>query len=423
MRNTGRDWQNSTHCRNMIQYQNSTDQSSITDCRNTTGDWIWFPLILRTDEEIISKLKLKSSTFFTSSIDLIVHRDELGVVRKIKTGLFQCRYLFLICLALSIIFAVLIWLIEQWKNRDFPSSCSGIFIGWWLGLVTMTTVGFGDVTPKSILGKLLTMSWMISGVLMSAILTSTLTNAFNGVDYLEVYDKEIVANNWSMEAWTAEQHYSAKIIPLPNYETLYEALEKKMYTRGIVNTDFNWHHRAKYPSIRTVKLLQSVVDVAILYSEGKSKVVKKLIENCLSIANWYDIIVVSVNKHRGFTKTHSLAVEEDIIEFVTQNTVFFSFIVIAALLLFLGVALGMIFHLRKIRKIRSSGACSSCKNTGTHSTGSCRENIQQTTRKGEIDELKNSMNENLALIREDLLSLKTTLEFVKTNMRTIRGTK
>ena len=37
MRNAGRGWQNSTHCWNTIKYQNSTDQSSITEILQVIG--------------------------------------------------------------------------------------------------------------------------------------------------------------------------------------------------------------------------------------------------------------------------------------------------------------------------------------------------------------------------------------------------
>ena len=143
--------------------------------QNMTGFWLLLPLNLHIPEDIIDEFGFKSVPILLSGIDILVHRDQIGVFAKIKVGIFECRYLFLIGLMLSIIFGVLIWFIERWKNTDFSKNTRGVFTGLWLGIVTMTTVGYGDIAPRSTVGKLLTVAWMVTGIILTAILTSTMT--------------------------------------------------------------------------------------------------------------------------------------------------------------------------------------------------------------------------------------------------------
>lgn len=68
---------------------------------------------------------------------------------------------------------------EYESPNDFPS----IFAAFWWCIVTMTTVGFGDVYPKTGAGRLVGMSAMLTGILLIA-----LPVAIVGRQFQEVYD-------------------------------------------------------------------------------------------------------------------------------------------------------------------------------------------------------------------------------------------
>ena len=125
--------------------------------KNSTHNLIWLPLNHRVSEVVIRTLDLNISHVLFLGVDVLVHRDQGGIYAKVKVGIYTCRYLFLVGLMLLMIYGVTIWFIERWKNTAFSSHFSGIFNGMWLGLVTMTTVGYGDFTPGSVFGKLITM--------------------------------------------------------------------------------------------------------------------------------------------------------------------------------------------------------------------------------------------------------------------------
>jgi voltage-gated potassium channel len=55
---------------------------------------------------------------------------------------------------------------------------SSIWVGMWWVLQTVTTVGFGDYTPKTAIGRILTSIVMLWGVAFLAIITAAITSSF-----------------------------------------------------------------------------------------------------------------------------------------------------------------------------------------------------------------------------------------------------
>jgi len=53
-----------------------------------------------------------------------------------------------------------------------------IWVGMWWVLQTVTTVGYGDYTPTSVIGRLLTSFVMLYGIAFLAIITAAITSVF-----------------------------------------------------------------------------------------------------------------------------------------------------------------------------------------------------------------------------------------------------
>jgi voltage-gated potassium channel Kch len=53
-----------------------------------------------------------------------------------------------------------------------------IFIGMWWAIQTVTTVGYGDVTPRSVAGRLVAAIVMLEGIALVAIVTAAITSTF-----------------------------------------------------------------------------------------------------------------------------------------------------------------------------------------------------------------------------------------------------
>lgn len=83
--------------------------------------------------------------------------------------------LFAIFLGAAAVFGTIVWLVERSTGN---SMFMRLFDGLWWSLVTIVTVGYGDKYPASDMGKLAAILLMLSGVVISAILSGTVASIF-----------------------------------------------------------------------------------------------------------------------------------------------------------------------------------------------------------------------------------------------------
>lgn len=76
-----------------------------------------------------------------------------------------------------VVMAHIFWLLERNRNPDFPAGyLKGVWEAIWYTVVTLVTVGYGDRTTKSVLGRLFAMAWMFTSLLIVANFTANLTS-------------------------------------------------------------------------------------------------------------------------------------------------------------------------------------------------------------------------------------------------------
>jgi voltage-gated potassium channel len=85
------------------------------------------------------------------------------------------RYLAGALLVLSFCAGALAWLVDR---EDFPTLGDGL---WW-ALVTLATVGYGDVVPHSAWGRVIGSAVIVMGVTFLSILTATVTSYMVSAD-------------------------------------------------------------------------------------------------------------------------------------------------------------------------------------------------------------------------------------------------
>ncbi|RMX54060.1 hypothetical protein pdam_00013141, partial [Pocillopora damicornis] len=73
---------------------------------------------------------------------------------------------------------IIIWFLDSKENSEqFPRQfVKGAGQGFWWSFISMTTVGYGDLCPKSIPGKLFAMIWFLIGLVIFSVFMGTLTS-------------------------------------------------------------------------------------------------------------------------------------------------------------------------------------------------------------------------------------------------------
>ena len=116
----------------------------------------------------------------------------------------------LILIAVIFIFGVLVWIFERHKNKEEfgGKGLSGIKEGFWWSAVTMTTVGYGDRSPRTTGGRIVGLVWMFAAIIMissltagiaSALTVQGINNSITSIEDLSKFKTTTVANSSAEE--------------------------------------------------------------------------------------------------------------------------------------------------------------------------------------------------------------------------------
>jgi len=118
-----------------------------------------------------------SHSYFSTGLSIATPKNQNEGWRTVIRGVFSKQMMLIILTLAGILFIIgtITWLIERNKNPENfnPNPIKGISAGIWWAAVTMTTVGYGDMTPKTLGGRLVALFWMFASLLLvSAIIAS-----------------------------------------------------------------------------------------------------------------------------------------------------------------------------------------------------------------------------------------------------------
>lgn len=141
-----------------------------------------------------------------------------GIAKKSETmiwsylvNMFSWKFLsaILILLGVILLFGWLVWLFERNKNKEeFGNGVKGIFHGFWWSAVTMTTVGYGDKSPKTFGGRFIGLIWMFMAIIMISSLTAgiassltvqNISDEINNIQDLDNFEVITVAGSSAQE--------------------------------------------------------------------------------------------------------------------------------------------------------------------------------------------------------------------------------
>lgn len=168
-----------------------------------------------------SSVMVPSVSSFEKGLQFITSFFSLNFLRAIGA-------LFLVVF----IFGFIAWLFERKKNaNEFGTGLKGLGSGIWWSAVTMTTVGYGDKSPKTPGGRVVGLIWMFAAIIIISGFTASIASSLtvnqlswnqSSVDAFK--DKKIaVIENSATESFLGQRFFK-KLKPYKTLEDCRDAL-------------------------------------------------------------------------------------------------------------------------------------------------------------------------------------------------------
>lgn len=174
-----------------------------------------------------------SHPFYTKGLGIAVSKSNSSDWFVVLKGFISWKFLSVISVLVFVLalFGSLVWFFESRSNaHDFSTDpIKGLLDGFWWSAVTMTTVGYGDKSPKTFGGRFVALIWMFTSVIIISSFTAAITSAvtvnqlegsINGPGDLVKVKVGVVSNTASAKI------ISDQDVLCNYYETLKDALDQ-----------------------------------------------------------------------------------------------------------------------------------------------------------------------------------------------------
>jgi ABC-type amino acid transport substrate-binding protein len=180
------------------------------------------------------RLKMLDATqpFYVSSIGVAttqVMKTQAGAFLRNFFSLQFFRIVFFLVMIIFV-FGTILWIVERKENRrQFRPGLAGLFDGLWWSAVTMTTVGYGDKAPKTRLGRIIAIIWMLTAIVTISGFTGTIASSLT-VQSLgrNIEDLEDLRNSKMVGSVNASSSEAFLKMNGINIDVLYENVEESL---------------------------------------------------------------------------------------------------------------------------------------------------------------------------------------------------
>lgn len=119
--------------------------------------------------------------FHTTGLAVAVRDESMPVWLQALKLLLSTSFLALVATVgvLQLLVGTVVWTLERRANPEqfgHGSTWKGLAAGFWWSTVTMTTVGYGDKTPKTVAGRVVAQAWMLCSVVIVSVFTATVAS-------------------------------------------------------------------------------------------------------------------------------------------------------------------------------------------------------------------------------------------------------
>lgn len=211
-------------------YSNVAD--ALTDIENGKLDVLVGPTSITSDR---AELVEFSQPYFQSSLAILSRIDDPSFLDRIAP-LFTINLLYALIVFLFILACVgtLLWLAERKASPEqFPHEpTKGIANGMWCAIVTMSTTGYGDIAPITLMGRIVAGSWMVISILFATTMVAGIASSLtlsglgkNTISSAEQFQNKKIAVLKNSPSVDFVNEYNGKTVLVESLEEGYKMLK------------------------------------------------------------------------------------------------------------------------------------------------------------------------------------------------------
>jgi polar amino acid transport system substrate-binding protein len=214
-------------------------------------------------------------------------RKETGPIFAIMsygTALAELSPLIIIILTMLVLIGLAMWFIERHVHaveKTSESTVSTLRDGLYWAVVTMTTVGYGDKTPKTPGGRVVAIAWMLSSLVLVSLLSTSLVSRLTA-DRVESRDGaasiDLRARKLAAVARSSGAEYLDELhLSYTSYKDLPEALDSLVngQSGAVVNSVGALQYSVSKRYARALEIPQGLLAPAYMAIAGRSIVRSK----------------------------------------------------------------------------------------------------------------------------------------------------
>src|SRR6056297_4064112 len=118
--------------------------------------------------------------FYVTGLGIAVSYQPAGFWQSL-TAMFSPDFLWIVLLLLLLIlfWGFLVWIFERQENSEEfgGTTAEGVGSGFWWAAVTMTTVGYGDKSPRTLGGRIVGFIWMFAAIILISFFTASIASS------------------------------------------------------------------------------------------------------------------------------------------------------------------------------------------------------------------------------------------------------
>ena len=205
----------------------------------TSGRTAWLPYdtnVKKVGPHFLERHLAMHNILLSNKMVVIQPRERIELPNKLLRGFQSCDLIIIISVLLSFAFGMTVYIIERPYNPIFQDKM-GLLTSLYWSFVTMTTVGYGDVVPVTLLGKAVSVVWMFFGLMVASVYTATLTNAVTGTHGLEIKGQNVSVVQDSHEEYFVERDYLAHPVLYKSHREAVNAVREGVVHSAVLPYD------------------------------------------------------------------------------------------------------------------------------------------------------------------------------------------